>query len=97
MKFNNSFLLINLVSVSIIKGVGRKISGGRSTEKARAKNSTIKPSSTLSVPCMKTQGGSRPPAPRSDVHEHYLLFVEKICTKSGCYAVPMQALSKTQK
>jgi len=39
------------------KGVGRKISRG-ATEKAKLKNSTIKPPSTLSVSCIKIQVGA---------------------------------------
>jgi len=51
-----------------LKGVGRKISKGRPTEKTRLKNSTIKSPSSLSVSWMKIQGGhgprySPPPTP----------------------------------
>jgi len=38
-------------------------------EKTSSKNSIIKPLSTLSVPCMKIQGGQRPPS--ADTHTHY--------------------------
>jgi len=52
------------------KGVGRKFSRGRRapTKKPRPKNSTTKPFSTLSVPCMKTQGDHGPPVPAGDAH-----------------------------
>jgi len=46
----------------VAKGVGRKFSKGEGAmEKTRPKNSTIKPPSTLSVSCMKIQGGYGPP------------------------------------
>jgi len=58
------------------KSVGRKISReggeGGATEKTRPKNSTIKPSSTLSVPCIKQ--GARPPPSASDAHGRPLKF-----------------------
>jgi len=52
------------------KGIGRKISRGKgATEKTKPKNSTIKPHSTLSVPCMKSRGGDGPLLPPSaDAH-----------------------------
>jgi len=41
-----------------------KFPGGEQQKKTRPKNSTFKPPSTLSVPCMKFQGGTAPPCPR---------------------------------
>jgi len=42
--------------------------GEGATEK-RPKNSTIKPLSTLSAPCMKIQGGHSPLPPAANAHE----------------------------
>jgi len=48
---------------SVSKGVGRKIFRGANGKKIRSKNSTIKPFSNLSVPCMKIQGVHSPLLP----------------------------------
>jgi len=54
----NYFTLKTFSFCLAFKGVGRKISRGEGkTEKTSPKNSTIKPPSTLSVSCMKIQGG----------------------------------------
>jgi len=50
------------------QGLSTKISRG-ATEKSRLKNSTIKPSYTLSVSCMKIQG-----ATAADAHKLYTFF-----------------------
>jgi len=55
------------------KSRGRKNfpGGGGNGKKTRPKNSTIKPPSTLSVPCIKIQGGGPwpPLLPAADAHE----------------------------
>jgi len=55
--------------------------GKRATEKTGSKNSTIKPPCTLSVSCMKIQGGKAPlPTPMlitTDCNVTFILYILK--------------------
>jgi len=56
-------LLLHFVTISVARASAEKFpeGSGRTKEKTRPKNSAIKPPTTLSVLCMKIQGGAMPP------------------------------------
>jgi len=67
--------------MAAFKGVGRKIFRGLGQRKkdckmARPKNSTIKPLSTISVPCMKIQWGHGPlPSPMAALGGNFDTYI----------------------
>jgi len=61
--------------------------GERGATENRPKNSTIKPLSTVSVQCMKIQGGDGPPAPRCQRPWIYSTFRLMLATVKQIFAV----------